>query len=265
MQSPRATTADRVRQIGITLAEIFCIFGTLVGVGVLGTRVEESSGGRLAADATLIAPATLAFSIWSVIYLGLAAFTIWQWLPRQATSPRLRRIGWAAAVTMVLNATWLLVTQQGWLWVSVVVIVALALTLGWILRVPADTKSWAERIIVDGTFGLYLGWVAVATCANIAATLVGSGLPATGVGPVLATVVVLSVVAVLGWVFIRRLGARWGVALAMDWGLGWIVVGRVADDPRSVVVAVVAALVAVVILVLAARLPRLDERPVSAG
>ncbi|MEO6018701.1 MAG: hypothetical protein ABIP45_00440 [Knoellia sp.] len=67
---------DRTRQLGVTLAEVFCIVGTLVGVGVLGARVEESAGGSLAADATLLAPAGPAFSIWSVVYLGLAAYTV---------------------------------------------------------------------------------------------------------------------------------------------------------------------------------------------
>ena len=52
----RPTSQDRVRQVTVTVAEVACIIGTLVGVGVIGTRVEESSGGRLAADATLIAP-----------------------------------------------------------------------------------------------------------------------------------------------------------------------------------------------------------------
>lgn len=33
-----------------------------------------------------------------------------------------------------------------------------------------------ETIITDGTFGLYLGWVCVAACANATATLVDSGL-----------------------------------------------------------------------------------------
>ena len=54
--------AVRVRQVAVTAAEIFCVVGTLYGTGVIGTRVEESSGGRLAADATLIAPAGPAFS-----------------------------------------------------------------------------------------------------------------------------------------------------------------------------------------------------------
>ena len=82
--------------------------------------VEESAGGALSAEATRLAPAGPAFSIWSVIYLGLAAYTIWQWLPSSVTE-RTRSTGWLAAVSMLLNAGWLLVTQQGWIWVSVVV------------------------------------------------------------------------------------------------------------------------------------------------
>ena len=35
------------------------------------------------------------------------------------------RPAWLAALSMVLNALWLLVTQAGWLWLSVVVIVVL--------------------------------------------------------------------------------------------------------------------------------------------
>jgi len=137
-----------------------------VDVGVLGTRVEESSG-ALSAEATRIAPAGPAFSIWSVIYLGLLAYTVWQWLPSTPTCPRVRASGWLAAVSMVLNAAWLLVTQRGWIWASVVVILSLALTLGVLVRRlgAASAGGGVERVVVDGTFGLYLGWVAVATCA----------------------------------------------------------------------------------------------------
>ena len=59
--------SDRTRQIIVTLSAVFMIVGTLFGTGVIGTRVEEASGGSLSATATLIAPLP-AFSIWSVIY-----------------------------------------------------------------------------------------------------------------------------------------------------------------------------------------------------
>ena len=250
----RPTPADRRRQVGVTAAEVFCVVGTLVGIGVLGTRVEESSGGALSAEATRIAPAGPAFSIWSVIYLGLLAYTVWQWLPTAATSRRTRATGWLAALSMVLNAAWLLVTQRGWIWVSVVVILGLALTLGLLVRrLGAEpARSGLERVVVDGTFGLYLGWVAVATCANVTAALVSSGVdPGSAVSDVLA-VVVLAVAAGLGVLLARTLGGRYAVALAMAWGLGWIAVGRVSGAPLSRAAAIAAVAAALVVLAAAA-------------
>ena len=168
------STADQTRRFAVVAAEIFCVVGTLFGIGVLGTRVEESSGGALAATATLVAPAGPAFSIWTPIYLGLLGYAVWQLAPANAVRERVRSTGWLAAASMVLNALWLLVTQQGWIWVSVVVIVALAFTLGvLVLRLTREApRSTWERVLLDGTFGLYLGWVAVATCANVTAALV---------------------------------------------------------------------------------------------
>ena len=122
--------SDRVRQVVVTVSEVACVLGTLVGVGVFGgAEVAQAGGGALSAEATLIAPATQAFSIWSVIYVGLAVYTVWQWLPAQAAAERHRRIGWLAAASMLLNAGWLLVVQAGWLWASVVVIIALVVVL----------------------------------------------------------------------------------------------------------------------------------------
>lgn len=246
---------DRIRQLAVTVSEVLCILGTLVGVGVFGTRVEESSGGALSAEATRIAPAGPAFSIWSIIYLGLLAYTVWQWLPANATSERARATGWLAAASMLLNAGWLLVTQPGWIWASVVVIVVLAITLGVLVaRLTASpATSTAERVVVDGTFGLYLGWVAVATCANITAALVTSGVkPSAVVSDVLA-IAVLAVAAGLGVLLAVRLGARYAVAAAMAWGLAWIAVGRVLSEPRSAATAVAAAVAAVVVVVAAIR------------
>ena len=246
----RATSRDRARQLTVTASEILCVVGTLYGVGLLGgTRVEESAAGALSAEATRIAPATPAFSIWSVIYLGLAAYTVWQWLPSSVTE-RTRSTGWPAAVSMLLNAAWLLVTQQGWIWASVVVIVALALVLGELLRrlTQHPATGIPERVVVDGTFGLYLGWVAVATCANVTAALVASGLrPADAVSDTLAVVVLLAA-AGLGVVFARRLHGRWAVAAAMAWGLCWIAVGRSTGSPRALIVALAAAVAAIIVL-----------------
>ena len=224
--------------------------GTLWGFGLLGAPVEETSGGALSADATLLAPASPAFSIWSVIYLLLIAYVVWLWTPAGGASERARKLGWLPAASMVLNGAWLGITQAGWLWLSVVDIALLAVVLGLVMKRLAARAATGpvERVVLDGTFGLYLGWVSVATCANVTASAVAQGIDLGTTGNQAAAVVVLVVAAALGVVFARVLRAPWGVAAAMAWGLGWIAVGRLSGAPASVPVGVVAALSAVIVV-----------------
>ncbi|GAA4899403.1 tryptophan-rich sensory protein [Tessaracoccus lubricantis] len=248
---------DLLRQIWVSVSAVLCVYGTLLGIGVIGTRVEESSGGALAADATLLAPGGPAFSIWSVIYLGLFSYTVWQWLPANKTAPRARAVGWLAGVSMLLNAAWLLVTQVGWIWVSVAVIAILALTLGLIVRrlttIPAT--GLVERVVVDGTFGAYLGWVSVATCANVAAAGDNSGWSFGALADQVVAVVVIAAAAGLGVLFAQQFGGRLAIAGAAGWGLAWIAVARLTDAPDSTLVGV-AAIVAALLVVAAALLLR---------
>ncbi|MBD5832131.1 tryptophan-rich sensory protein, partial [Janibacter melonis] len=197
--SEQPTRADRTRQVVVVVSHLVGVLGVLTGVGVIGTEVSESSSGALSADATLLAPAGTAFSIWSLIYALLTAYAIYQLFPSTATDPRHRRTGYLAAASMLLNAAWIFVTQWGLLWLSVVVIVALLLVLGALVARLHDRPAVgaAEALLVDGTFGLYLGWVCVATCANVAAALVGYGVETSqGVGEVVAVAVIVVVVGV---------------------------------------------------------------------
>lgn len=264
----RASSADRVRQVVVSVAGVLCVYGTLVGTGVLGTEVDQTSDGALAADATLLSPAGPAFSIWSVVYAGLAAYVLWQWLPGRTTDPRLRSTGWLAAASMLLNAGWLLVTQQAWIWFSVVVILALLATLVELVRrlthlgpagrpgADRTARGVAERVVVDGTFGLYLGWVSVATCANVFAAAADADNP-LGTFSAVAVIAAVAGVAVL---YAVLLGARFAVAAAIAWGLGWVAYGRLADAPESTTTAV-AAIIAAVLALAAPVLARVRPLP----
>ena len=241
------TTTDVVRMVTVTIAEVLCVLGTMAGVGVFGgPEVAQAAGGALSAEATLIAPATQAFSIWSVIYLGLAAYTIWQWLPQQRTAVRHRRIGWWVAASMVLNAGWLLVVQAGWLWWSVVVILALVVVLGIVARLVAVTPGTGrvDTLITDGAVGLYLGWVSVAVCANITAALVDAGVQPSSPTNELIAVAVLLVAGGIGLVLATRTAGNIAIGAAMAWGIGWIAVARLSGEPASVITGIAALVVA---------------------
>src|SRR5690349_19690560 len=95
---------DLTRQIVVISAFCFMIVAAMVGTGLFGgTPVQDLQNGALDADGSYLAPARPAFQIWSVIYLGLLAYTVWQAFPRQRSRPRQRALGWLIALTMVLN------------------------------------------------------------------------------------------------------------------------------------------------------------------
>lgn len=233
------------RHLTVTASFLFAMAATAVGVGAFGGEpIAEAANGLLAADSTHLAPAAPAFMIWSVIYAGLGAYTLWQWWDRDDE----RRIAGHAIASLLLNAAWILSIQAGWVGLSVMVILMLLVVLADLFRriSARPLPGLIGKVVVNGTFGAYLGWVSVATCANIAAALKGAGVDGAG-NPSLLAVAVLGVVAVIGLAL--PLAGRRAVAapLAMIWGLAWIAVGRATDEPHAPVVALTAAAVAVVI------------------
>lgn len=251
-------------QLLVTLAAVVWVAGTLLGLGLVGGGgVEEQGGGSFSDEATLIAPDGPAFSIWSVIYLFLAGYVVWQWLPRAADSRWAARTRWPAAASLALNGIWLLVVFAGWILGSVLVIAGIVASLGVILRRTATLpeEGWLPRVTVSVTFGLYLGWVCVATCANVALWLVDLGAPAEGTLATWATVaVLLVVVGLMGFLLTRtpERVVRTALTAAATWGVAWVAVGRLAGSPANEVVgwAAVAAAVLVVLLWAATTLTR---------
>lgn len=263
-------TTDRVQQIVVTVSYLVCLIGSMIGVGVFGgTPIAEAAGGALAADATLLAPASGAFSVWTVVYLGLAGYTVLQWFPAPASAARQRRLRLPVAGTMLLNAAWILVVQAGWLWLSVAVIVVLLglLSRVFVILLRSRPDGLLERVLVDGSLGIYLGWVCVATAANVAAALTGSGFDGAGIDPDWWAVGVLAVVGVIGVALAARSQGRIAVAAAITWGLAWIAVARWDGMPSSVPTAVAATTVAVVVLgvTLALRVHAAAREPRQAG
>ncbi len=248
-----STTLDLVRQIAVICALGFTLVAVFVSVGGLGgTSVQSTQGSRLSAQGSYLAPAGPAFGIWSVIYLGLAAYVIWQALPGQRASTRQRAIGWWIALTIVLNGLWLVAAQFLTIEWTVIVIVLLLIALGIAFRISVVTRTprggFVDALLIDGVTGLHLGWVTLATVANIAAWLTGI-VPQSWADAASAWgLAVLAVVAVIGLGIAWASGWRVAPGIALAWGLSWLAVGRLAGDPPNAVIGTAAIVVAVLVL-----------------
>ncbi|MGN6444329.1 tryptophan-rich sensory protein [Amnibacterium sp.] len=247
-----STRRDVVRVVVVIGSLVLALVGSAIGSGAFGgTPIQDAAGGALAADATLLAPGTGAFQIWSVIYTGLLAYAVYQALPAQRARARQRRIGALAAASLLLNAAWILSIQFGLLALSVPVIVALLAVLVAIVLRLGPAEGTADRVLLDGVFGLYLGWVTIATVANATALLQQAGFTGFGIAPTAWAVLVLVVAAVIGVLAAFGDGARVGPALSLAWGLAWIAIARATGEPQSAAVSVAAAVAAVLVLAVA--------------
>lgn len=132
-------------------------------------------------------PAGYVFSIWGIIYLGWIAFTIFQFRSSQKESPRLRRLGYLFALSNIANAAWLFSWHYNQFGLSVLIMLSLlGLLIASYLRlnVNGSSVSRTEHWSVDIPFSVYLGWITVATVANVTDWLYlvgwnGFGIPAT--------------------------------------------------------------------------------------
>jgi hypothetical protein len=195
-------------------------------------------------------PAGYVFAIWGLIYLALLAYAGYQLLPNQAGDPVLRRIGYPYVLSCVANMAWLFCWHYGKLALSVVFMLILLVSLIAIYLIAgAGVKptSKAARWGLYVPFSIYLGWISVATIANVTDLLYDLNWGGWGIGAQAWAGIMLVVGAALAAVmgYVRRDVAY---ALVIIWAFVGIAVKH-ADVPLvTTAAALMAAVVALALL-----------------
>jgi benzodiazapine receptor len=195
-------------------------------------------------------PAGYVFSIWGLIYLGLIAFAVYQVLPAQRDNLRLRSIGYLFALSCVANIAWIFLWHYEIFLLTLVAMLALLLLLIAIylrLDIGRDQVSTAEKWLVHVPFSIYLGWITVATIANVTSLLDYLNWSGWGISPEAWTVIML----VAGLVIASAVSlTRGDVAymLVIVWAFAGIAVKH-ADTPVVATAAWVTAVLAALMLV----------------
>jgi benzodiazapine receptor len=195
-------------------------------------------------------PAGYVFSIWGLIYLALAAYAVYQALPAQKENPRLQAIAELFALSCALNVLWLVLWHYEVFLVTMATMLALLLVLILIylgLGIGRARVSAAEKWLVHVPFSIYLGWITVATIANVTTVLDYLGWDGWGVPQVWAVVMLVAGMSIASAVGLTRGDVAYmGVIV---WAFVGIAVKHAATPPVSIAAWSTAGLVGVMIVV----------------
>jgi hypothetical protein len=231
---------DIVRQVVNVLATLL-----VIGVNALASSLPlngNTTGDIADLFDVYFVPAPYVFAIWGVIYLGLLAFTIYQALPSQRENPRLRALGYLYALSCLANIVWLFLWHyEVIVWSLAAMVVLLLLLIASYLRLETGLNrvSRAETWLVRVPFSIYLGWITVATIANVTSVLDYVGWNGWGLAPEWWAVIMLVVAtAVASLVSITRGDVAY--VLVIVWAFVGIAIKH-ADTPLVSITAALAA------------------------
>ena len=186
---------------------------TLIG-GVNTAQISDS-------NPTLITPAGYVFSIWGIIYVLLGIFVIFQALPSQKEKEYTKKIGWLFVLSSIINIAWLFLWQYRLLSLSVVLMFLLLATLIMIylrLGIGKSPVTLRERLATHVPFSVYLGWITIASIANVSAALVSVNWNGFGIDPeIWASLIVIVALLIALLVIATRKDIAYGLVIV--WAL----------------------------------------------
>ena len=197
----------------------------------------------------LFVPTGLTFSIWGVIYVLLAIFAIYGLVIaiRKDTqkSSFISGIGILFFISCLVNVGWIFAWHYEILPLSLVLMLLLLGSLLFIylrLQIGKSDSSRTEKYSVHLPFSVYLGWITIATIANVTALLVNINWNTFGLGEQFwaVAVIIVGIAIALGVLFTRR---DIFYCLVVDWALLGILLKRLAvetiPDQKVIVVTIV--------------------------
>ena len=159
---------QRIKQILVIIATFGVIFiNYLAGTGYINHKTPEVVSNKYP---TLITPSGYAFAVWSLIYFGLAVFSIYQALPKNTT--RFANIRTVYILNCAANCAWIYLWHYEQILASLAVMFVLLGTLVFINVKLLNTESATEYWLARVPFNIYFGWITVATILNFTVALV---------------------------------------------------------------------------------------------
>ncbi|MDH7507654.1 MAG: hypothetical protein QHH15_07740, partial [Candidatus Thermoplasmatota archaeon] len=145
----------------------------------------------------------------------------------------IEKIGGWFILASLANIAWIFLWHYEFVTFSLLAMIVLFLSLLMIylkLEIGLSTVSLKEKIAVHATISIYLGWITVATIANVTAVLVKLDVGEFYLGQVAWTILVLIIATIISvLIFIKRKDIAYN--LVIIWALLGIIIKRLSPDP----------------------------------
>ena len=237
-----------VRQIVVILAALAMI---IVNVLANALPINGQNTGEISDRfAIYFVPAGYVFSIWGLIYIGIIAYLIYQALPAQRNDARMEAIAGPFVLSSVANIVWIFLWHYNAfpatllaMLVLLASLIVIYLRLGTGRTRVSTAETWAVRV----PFSIYLGWITVATIANVTQVLYYLGWNGFGISPETWLMIMLAVaVVVAGLMAWTRRDAAY--LLVLVWAFIGIALKHAAVPPVAIAAWVATAAVAVLVV-----------------
>ena len=239
------------QKLFLSILNLLGFLGTIIVNGLANALpLNNRTTGELSDQyPNLFVPAGLTFSIWGLIYILLAIFVIYQLIivikKDSQQSSFIERIGLLFFVSSVVNIGWIFAWHYEMVPLSLVLMLVLLGCLIAIylrLNIGKTASTNTEKYLVHLPFSVYLGWITIATIANVTALLVDVGWNTFGLGEQFWAVAVIAVgIAIALSVLFTRKDIFY--CLVVDWALLGILIKRLdvetVPDQGVIVIAIV--------------------------
>lgn len=186
------------------IANIVAFFAVLV-VNYLATSLPIwwlTTGQLSDLYPNLFTPAGFTFSIRWLIYLSVFGFVVWQMVDLFKKNSLLitKKVGMRFLLSCVANISWIFSWHYQQVFLSVLIMLIFLVVLVVISNKVQMWKKfwiWSDKLLVQVPFSLYLGWISVATIANVSTWLVNVGRGMRGQSPIFWTMFVIVVATLL--------------------------------------------------------------------
>jgi hypothetical protein len=188
----------KILQAGNILAVMITILVNALAVllPLNGKTTQELSD----ALPNLFVPAGITFSIWGIIYILWVIFAIYQardlFKKEEINMPFLQQITFLFVVSSIANSAWIFVWHYEHIGLSLLMMIILLFSLLAIyirLNIGKSNVTMIEKLCVQVPFSVYLGWITVATIANVTAFLISVKWNGFGIDPLTWTVLIVAV------------------------------------------------------------------------